>query len=75
MKRRRHAVVGRPQLLIFDGLFHDMQPSVRDTIIQRLCSKDEPWTVIFISNDPNLTPYVDRCLSLGEMPGPGLLMS
>jgi ABC-type bacteriocin/lantibiotic exporter with double-glycine peptidase domain len=69
------AIVGRPQLLIFDGLFHDMQPSVRDTIIQRLCSKDEPWTVIFVSSDPDLTPYVDRCISLGETPGPGLLMS
>ncbi|MCP9451801.1 MAG: ABC transporter ATP-binding protein/permease [Nitrospira sp.] len=64
------AIVGRPRLLVCDGLIHDMQPSLRDAIIRRLCSKDEPWTVIFVSNDPDLTPHVDRCLSLGDTPVP-----
>lgn len=60
------AIVGRPQLLIFDGMIHDMQPTLRDTILRRLCSKDEPWTVILVSNDPDLTPYVDRRITLGD---------
>jgi len=60
------AILGRPQLLIFDGMIHDMQPTVRDTILRRLCSKDESWTVIFVSNDPNLTPYVDRRIIIGD---------
>jgi ABC-type bacteriocin/lantibiotic exporter with double-glycine peptidase domain len=64
------AILGRPKLLIFDGLIHDMQPTLRDTILRRLCSKEEPWTVIFVSNDPNLIPYVDRRLSLGESASP-----
>jgi len=64
------AIVGRPQLLIFDGMIHDMQPTLRDTILRRLCSKDEPWTVIFVSNDPDLTPYVDRRLVLGDSDSP-----
>ncbi|MDR4465335.1 MAG: ABC transporter ATP-binding protein/permease [Nitrospira sp.] len=60
------AIVGRPQLLIFDGMIHDMQPDVRDAILRRICSKEESWTVLFVSNDPNLTPYVDRRIVLDD---------
>jgi ABC-type bacteriocin/lantibiotic exporter with double-glycine peptidase domain len=58
------AIVVRPQLLIFDGMIHDLPPDLRDTILRRLCAKDESWTVIFVSNDPNLTPHVDRRIVL-----------
>ncbi|HET7909997.1 MAG TPA: ATP-binding cassette domain-containing protein [Nitrospira sp.] len=58
------AVLARPQILIFDGTLHNMQPVLRETLLRRLCSKDEPWSVIFVSNDPNLTPHVDRRLIL-----------
>src|SRR5215831_18323683 len=57
-------ILARPQILIFDGIMHNMQPAVRETILRRICSKDEPWSVIFVSNDPNLTPHVDRRLIL-----------
>lgn len=60
------AILGRPQLLVFDGMLHDMQPVLRDTIMRRLCSKDQPWTIIFVSNDPDLTPYVDRRIILDD---------
>jgi putative ABC transport system ATP-binding protein len=63
------AIVGRPRLLVCDGLIHDVQPPLRDTILRRLCSKEEPWTVIFVSNDPDLTPYADRQLLLGDSTG------
>ncbi len=58
------AILARPQILIFDGIIHNMQPTMRETILRRLCSKDEPWSVIFVSNDPNLTPHVDRRIIL-----------
>jgi len=54
------AIVTRPQLLIFDGTLHSLHPSTRETILRRLCSKEEPWSVVFISNDPGLTTHVDR---------------
>ncbi|WP_447979155.1 peptidase domain-containing ABC transporter [Candidatus Nitrospira bockiana] len=54
------AIVTRPQLLIFDGTLHSLHPSTRETILRRLCSKEEPWSVLFISNDPSLTTHVDR---------------
>ncbi len=60
------AIVGRPQLLIFDGMIHDMQPALRDAILRRICSKEESWTVLFVSNDPNLIPYVDRRIVLDD---------
>jgi ABC-type bacteriocin/lantibiotic exporter with double-glycine peptidase domain len=58
------AILSRPQILVFDGIVHNLQPTLRETILRRLCSKDEPWSVIFVSNDPNLTPHVDRRLIL-----------
>jgi ABC-type bacteriocin/lantibiotic exporter with double-glycine peptidase domain len=58
------AILARPQILIFDGIIHNMQPTMRETVLRRLCSKDEPWSVIFVSNDPNLTPHVDRRIIL-----------
>lgn len=58
------AILARPQILIFDGIIHTMHPTMRETVLRRLCSKDEPWSVIFVSNDPNLTPHVDRRIIL-----------
>lgn len=58
------AVVARPQLLILDGTLHAMQPTTREIILRRLCSKEEPWSVLFVSNDPTLKAHVDRRLVL-----------
>lgn len=54
------AIITRPQLIVVDGLLHPLHPAQRDTILRRLCSKEEPWSVIFVTNDPSLTPHVDR---------------
>lgn len=58
------AIVIRPQLLIFDGTLHNMLPATREVLLRRLCAKDEPWSVIFLSNDPNFSAFVDRRISL-----------
>ena len=57
-------IVTHPHLLIFEGTLHNMLPSLREVILRRLCSKDEPWSVIFVSNDPSCASYVDRCVSV-----------
>lgn len=54
------AIVMRPHVLIIDGTLHNMTPTLRETILRRLCSKDEPWSVIFVTNDPTFSSYVDR---------------
>jgi putative ABC transport system ATP-binding protein len=58
------AILGRPQVIIFDGLIHSLEPSLRERILRRLCSKDEAWSVIFVSTDPNLTDHADRRIML-----------
>jgi ABC-type molybdenum transport system ATPase subunit/photorepair protein PhrA len=58
------AIVTRPLVLIFDGTLHGMPATIRELIIQRLCSKEEPWSVIFVSNDPTLKAQVDRRIML-----------
>jgi ABC-type bacteriocin/lantibiotic exporter with double-glycine peptidase domain len=54
------AIVGRPHLLIFDGTLHNMVPQLREVILRRLCSKEEPWSVLFVSNDHTVGQFVDR---------------
>ncbi|MDE3218070.1 MAG: hypothetical protein KGO23_01710 [Nitrospirota bacterium] len=39
---------------------HDMEPGLRQILLRRLCSKDESWSVIFVSNDPTIGEFVDR---------------
>lgn len=58
------AIVVRPQLLIFDGTLHSMQPVTREIILRRLCSKDEPWSAVFVSNDPSIVTFTDRTIML-----------
>lgn len=59
------AIVTRPPLLIFDGTLHNMEPGLRQILLRRLCSKDEPWAAIFVTNDPAIGEYVDRRITIG----------
>jgi ABC-type multidrug transport system fused ATPase/permease subunit len=58
------AIVTRPPLLIFDGTLHNMEPSLRQVLLRRLCSKEEPWAAIFVTNDPALREYANRSVAL-----------
>lgn len=58
------AIVTRPSVLIVDGTLHSIIPSVREIILRRLCSKDEPWSIIFVSNDPTFM-HAERRVMLG----------
>ena len=59
------AIVTRPSVLIFDGALHNMEPSLRQILLRRLCSKNESWSMIFVSNDPTIRELVDRRVLLG----------
>lgn len=48
------AIVTRPSILIVDGTLHSMEPSLRQILLRRLCSKDESCSIIFVSNDPTI---------------------
>ncbi len=59
------AIVTRPPLLIFDGTLHNLEPDLRHTLLRRLCSKDEFWTALFVTNDPAVEVFVDRRVLVG----------
>jgi ABC-type multidrug transport system fused ATPase/permease subunit len=59
------AIAIRPQFLVFDGSLHDVEPDLRATILRRLCSKEEPWSLAFVSNDPAIASVVERRVTLG----------
>ncbi len=58
-------IVTRPQLLVFNGSLHNIEPALRLTLLRRLCSKEEAWSVIFVSNDPEIAQLVERRVILG----------
>jgi ABC-type bacteriocin/lantibiotic exporter with double-glycine peptidase domain len=58
------AIVTHPHLLIMAGTLHSLQPTARETILRRLCAKEEPWSVLLISNDPGAAAYVSRRVTL-----------
>jgi putative ABC transport system ATP-binding protein len=58
------AIVTRPHMIVVDGTLHSMMPSVREVILRRLCSKDEPWSIIFVSNDPTFV-HAERRVVVG----------
>jgi len=53
-------IVTRPELLIFNGSLHNIDPTVRLTLLRRLCAKEEPWSIVFVSNDPEVGQLVER---------------
>ncbi|MCW5800012.1 MAG: Putative ABC-type transport system, ATPase and permease component [Nitrospira sp.] len=53
-------IVTRPELLIFNGSLHNIDPTLRLTLLRRLCSKEEPWSIVFVSNDPEVGQLVER---------------
>ncbi len=60
------AIVTRPSLLILDGAMHEVPDHIRETLLRRLCSSDNPWTLIIVTTDPEITTYVDNHLSLSD---------
>ncbi len=54
------AIVARPQLLILDGGLLSVPRSLREIILRRLCDKEEPWTVVIVTNEPDMIIQMDR---------------
>ncbi|WP_447974556.1 ATP-binding cassette domain-containing protein [Nitrospira sp. Kam-Ns4a] len=58
------AIVTRPRLLILDGTLQTLAPDMRERILRRLCSKEEPWSLIVVTNDQASIAQVDRRVEL-----------
>lgn len=61
------AIAGRPRLLVLDdALSYIYEPAVRDSICSVLFAPDAPWTLICITNRPNLLDRCDRVLTMDD---------
>jgi len=54
----------RPSMLVLNDFFKDFIQSERIELIQRLTSKDYPWTLMVVSNDPYVMAACDRVVLL-----------
>lgn len=58
------AIVARPPLLILDGALYELRSDVRETILRRLCSPDQPWSVIIVTTHPQIKDLVQHCIEV-----------
>jgi putative ABC transport system ATP-binding protein len=60
------AIVTRPSLLILDGAMQEVPDHIRVTLLNRLSSSDNSWTLIIVTTDSGIKTYVDKHLSLSD---------
>ncbi len=60
------AVVGRPRLLVLDGALDQIDRTERDRLVALLFAPDAPWTLICITERPDLLARCSRVLTLDE---------
>lgn len=56
------AMVGRPGILIVDGLLDDMSQEWRDAVLATLCAEDAPWTLIVTTGVPAVARGLARVI-------------
>ena len=54
------ALVRRPRLLVVGGLLEELEPSLREYIVDNLTSESRTWTLVIASNDPRVARRCDR---------------
>ncbi|NLR91967.1 MULTISPECIES: peptidase domain-containing ABC transporter [Flammeovirga] len=59
-------IVDRPKLLILNKTFQELESNVRLKILSFIIDKSNPWTVIFVGNDPILSTLSDRVAILSN---------
>lgn len=60
------AVVGRPRLVVVDDYYQNVEPDSREHLVRCLMDRNEPWTLLLVSHDPQFLAACDRVLVLDE---------
>ena len=60
------AIVGAPAVLAVDALFDHSLPQLRDVIFSNLLKEDNPWTLILLSELPEVLERCNEVLHLSE---------
>lgn len=58
------AIVRKPRLLVLGNLLDQLEPTTRRIITQQLTDKRQPWTLIILSNEPEVARSCDRVFVL-----------
>ena len=58
------AIITRPRLVILDGALHEIQPPIRETLLEGLCAEDVPWTLVIVTTDATIKTVVPKGLTL-----------
>ena len=53
-----------PRLLLIEDDLSMFDPADRDNLLHELTSKDAPWTLVLVSNDPSVQARCERHLHL-----------
>lgn len=56
------AIIRRPRLLVLGSLLEQLEPGIRMHIMKGLTAAEQPWTLVVVSNDPNVARTCDRAL-------------
>ncbi|OHX64773.1 hypothetical protein NH26_20845 [Flammeovirga pacifica] len=59
-------IADRPRLLIFNRTFQELDSSMRFKILNFLTDRKNPWTLIFVGNDPILSTLCDRVALMND---------
>jgi len=59
------AIVAKPRLLLLDEAFVNLQQSSRKQALDALFAKDAPWTVLAVSEWPDVLERCDRVIEIG----------
>lgn len=60
------AMAGRPRLLVLDETLDGLDPATRRRAIASLLDRSAPWTLLVVTNDPEVPGHCDRTLDLGD---------
>ncbi len=58
------AIVRRPRLLVLGNLLDRLEPATRRRIVAELANKHQQWTLVILSNEPEVARFCDRVLLL-----------
>jgi len=58
------AIVRKPRLLVLGNLLDQLEPATRRIIMQQLTDKRQPWTLVILSNEPEVARACDRVMVL-----------
>lgn len=59
-------IAERPQVMILNDFLHDLNKEERNRIVNFLLDKSNPWTLISVSNEPQLLAGCDRVVLMNK---------